>query len=132
MKKSDCTRKDITQAALQLYRRIQDEMKASYKYLLVYRNRQEMSGHLNDKIYSICDADGKPLCDVFEEDYKELMDELKVIDTGSVTPGISYASDWVISEPIYRPEVLSRRAVILFTEWDVPPTKRLEKVLNNK
>lgn len=132
MKKSDCTRKDITQAALQLYRRIQDEMKAGYKYLLVYRNRQEMSGHLNGKMYSICDTDGKPLCDVFEEDYKELMDELKVIDTGSVVPGISYASDWVINEPMYRPEVLSRRAVILFTEQDVPPTKRLEKVLNNK
>lgn len=86
------------------------------KYLLIYRNKKEMTDALDGKIYAISDTDGTYLCDILEEDYIRLTDDLTILDTASANTGVKHCSDWVVACPEYRSKVQACRVAILFIE----------------
>ncbi|BFK46590.1 hypothetical protein I180019D1_20000 [Alistipes sp. i18-0019-D1] len=99
-----------------LYRKILDEQNIGFKYLLIYRNKEDMVAALDGKIYAISDTDGSHLCDILHEDYIRMTEDLTLIDSLSAPQGIAYFSDWVIANPQYRETVLACRLSILFLE----------------
>lgn len=107
----------------ELYRKIQAEREIGYKYLLIYRNEQEMTNVLDGNIYAISDINGKHLCDILQEDYIRLTDDLTIISTSETEKDIPYFSDWVVAEPEGREKVLGYRLVVIFleTEAELPP-----------
>ncbi|WP_260301049.1 hypothetical protein [Phocaeicola vulgatus] len=98
----------------ELHKRITEEMKTGCKYLLVYRNEEEMTAALDGKIYAISDTDGKFLCDLYQPDYACLENEGDIVDTASI-PDMHFHSDWAIANPTVRDKVLSARMVIIYT-----------------
>lgn len=107
----------------EFYRKIQAEQKIGFKYLFVYRNEQAMTNALDGKIYAISDIDGKHLCDILQEDYIRLTDDLTIISTSETVKDIPYFSDWVVAKPEGREKVLGCRLVVIFleTETELPP-----------
>lgn len=98
----------------ELYTKIQEKQAKRHKYLLIYRNKDEMTRALDGKIYAVSDVNETYLCDLLECDFIRLTDELKIVDNISV-PFECY-SDWIVADKIYRDEVLSQQLEITFTE----------------
>ena len=98
----------------ELHKRITQEMKVGYKYLLVYRSEEEMTAALDGKVYAISDTDGKFLCDLYQPDYIRLENEGDIVDTGSIQD-MHFHSDWAIANSGVRDKVLSARMAIVYT-----------------
>lgn len=99
-----------------LYSKIQDEANLGYKYLLVYRNKEEMEKVFSGKIYAICDIDGTFLCNLLENDFLKLQDDLTILDSLSMPEDVHYCTDWVIRNEDERRKVFSQRLVVHFTD----------------
>ncbi|WP_289764508.1 tyrosine protein kinase [uncultured Duncaniella sp.] len=100
-------------SAEELHERITEEMKTGCKYLVVYRNEEEMIAALDGKIYTVSDTDGKFLCDLYEPDYIRLENEGDIVETASISD--MHFSDWAIANPGVRDKVLSARMAIIYT-----------------
>lgn len=101
-----------------LFEQILAEQSKGYKYLLIYRNQKEVLERLDNKLYTISDTDGKYLCDLLEQDYTNLTDELIILDRNLCEDEIDYMSDWVLADEAYNQEVMSRRVAIILTEGE--------------
>ena len=100
--------------------------------MLVYRNEQEMTNVLDGNIYAISDIDGKYLCDILEQDYIRLHDELAIISESEYEIDVPCFSDWVVAGPEYRDKVLACRLTIIYLETEkvLPPEEMAWPKLN--
>lgn len=98
----------------ELFGTISEEKKKGCKYLLVFRNEEEMEETFEGNLYAISDTDGKFLCYLCYDDYVRMEDEGDIVDSTSIAD-MHFYSDWAIANSGVRERVFSRRIAVVFT-----------------
>lgn len=97
-----------------LIQQMTEEHDRGYRYIFVYHNEEEMHKDIGDRLCSICDNEGKHLCNLLYHDMETLLREGHIVETKPIKD-MKFASDWAIANATERDKVWSYRVVILYT-----------------